>query len=147
MTSACGTTDATREETNWGVTTTKQKCFVPDVGEHWFSENYIINILCLSDVADKCRVTLDTDDEKAFKVYFPRKTVKFKQLSNRLCGLMHSDSTRHREHPIEPNKGLNFVNDNLKCFSEAMKKRSSKARKYAQRQAHQTSLPSRQQCS
>ena len=97
-----------------------------DVGEHWFSENSITNVLSLSDVADKYRVTLDTDDEKAFKVYFSRKIIKFKQLSNRSCGLMPSDSTSYSEHPIEPSEGLNFlsnsVSDNLKYFTEAMKK-------------------------
>ena len=130
----CGTADAMHIETNWGVTTTKQKCYVPDIGEHWFSEKSITNILSLSDIADKYRVTLDTDEEKAFKVHFPKKIVKFKQLSNRLYGLLPSGTSSYIEHPIvEPNKGINFVtntaNDNLKYFSESMKKRASKVRK------------------
>ena len=124
----CGTTDTIRVETNGDTTTTKQKYFIPDVGEHWFSENILTNILSLSDVADKHRVTLDTDEEKAFKVYFPREIVKLKQLNNRSYGLLPSDSTSYSECPTsQPIKSLNFAND--KCFSEAMKKRASKARK------------------
>ena len=38
-------------------------------------------MLLLSDIADGHGVTLDTSEEKAFRVYFPRKIVKFKQLS------------------------------------------------------------------
>ena len=45
---------------------------------------------------------------------------------------MPSDTSSYVEHPIDPNKGLNFVcstvDDNLKYFSESMKKRASKAR-------------------
>ena len=112
VTNVCGTNDTMHIETNGGMTTTKQKCFIPDIGEHWFSENSITNILSLSDIADKHRVTLDTDEEKAFKVHFPRKIVKFKQLSNRLYGLLPSDSTSYSAYPtLQPNKGLNFVND------------------------------------
>ena len=46
---------------------------------------------------------------------------------------MPSDTSSYVEHPIEPNKCLkvvsNTVDDNLKYFSEPMKKRASKVRK------------------
>ena len=100
-------------ETNGGVTTTKQKCYVPDIGEHWFSEKSITNILSLSDIADKYRVTLDTDEEKAFRVHFPRKIVRFKQLSNNSHGLMPSDASSYVECPIKPSKGLNFLSSTV----------------------------------
>ena len=90
-------------------------------------------MLSLSDIPDKHRVMFNADKEKALRVHFPRKVVKFKQLSNSLWRLMPSDTSNCIELPMDPNKGLNFtcnaVNDNLKCFSEQMKKRSSKDRK------------------
>ena len=56
------------------------------------------NILSLSDIIDKYRVTLDTSEERAFKVHFPRKIVKFKELSsNRLWGLIPSDDSFNEE--------------------------------------------------
>ena len=60
------------------MTTTKQKCYVPDIGEHWFSDKSITNMLSLSDISDEHRIALDTDEEKAFKIHFPKKIVKFK---------------------------------------------------------------------
>ena len=83
----CETTDTMCVETNGGMTTRTQKFCVPDIGEHWLNKKSITNTLSLSGVADEHRVTLDTDEEKAFRVHFPRKIVNFKQLSNRLHGL------------------------------------------------------------
>ena len=128
VTNACGTADTMHAETNGGVTATTQKFYIPDIREHWFSENSITNILSLSDIVDKYCVTLDANEEKAFKVYFPRKIVKFKQLSDCLYGLLPSDSSSYSEYPtLQLNKSLNFAND--KCFSKAMKRRASKAQK------------------
>lgn len=114
-------------EINRGVTTAKQKCYVPGVGEHQFSANSITNILSLCDIADKHRVTLDANKEKAFKVYFLKKIVKFKQSSNSSHRLFPSDVSSNKEHSaVEPNKGIDFANNtannNLKYFLESMKK-------------------------
>ena len=73
MSSMCGTTNTMHTEANGGVTVTKQKCYIPDIGEHWFSEKSITNTLSLSDIADGHKFTLETDEEKAFRVHFPRK--------------------------------------------------------------------------
>ena len=67
------------------------------------------NILRLSDIVDKHKVTLDTSEERALRVHFPRKIVKFKELSNRLWGLIPSDDSFYEEHPIDSEKGLQFV--------------------------------------
>ena len=90
------------------MATTNQKCYVLDIGEHWSSAKSIDNMLSLSDVADECRVTLDTSKEKAFRVYFPCKIVKFKQLSNLFCGLMPSDESSYEEHPIDLGNAYNL---------------------------------------
>ena len=49
------------------------------------------NTSSLSDLVNKRKVNLDTSKEIAFKVYFPRNIVKFKELSNSLCGSLPSD--------------------------------------------------------
>ena len=127
------TSDSLHIETNGGSTIVKQKCYIHDIGKHLFSAKSMTNILSLSDIADKHKVTLDTSEEKSFRVHYPRKIVKFKQFSDRLHGLIPSDNSFHEECPINSEKGLQFVSntvkENLEYFSEAMKKRASKARK------------------
>ena len=72
------TNDSVHVETNGGNTSSRQKCYITDIGECWFSANSIVNTLSLSDIAYKHKVISDTSEQKAFRVHFPRKMVKFK---------------------------------------------------------------------
>ena len=65
-------------DTNGGPMITNTKCNFKSIGEVWFCKKAITNILLLSDMADKFRVTLDTNVEKALVVYFSTRKVKFK---------------------------------------------------------------------
>ena len=51
----------------------KQKCNVPLLGEHWFNKDSMTNIIALSDMTAKFRVTMDSSKEKAFLSIFQKK--------------------------------------------------------------------------
>ena len=68
-----------------------KKCTIPHLGEHWFNEDSMTNIIALSDMTDKFRVTMDSNIEKALFVHLPDKVVKFKQLLNDLYGMNPAD--------------------------------------------------------
>lgn len=59
--------------TNGGPLVTRMKCDVPYLGEVWFNEKSITNIISLADMAKQFRVTMDTDAEKALLVHLPDK--------------------------------------------------------------------------
>ena len=73
------TSNSLHVETHGGSNVTKQKCHIHDVGEHWFSAKSMTNVLPLSDVVDEHKVELDTNEERALKVPFPRKIVKLEK--------------------------------------------------------------------
>ena len=54
------------------------------------------NSLSLSNVADEHRVALDASEEKALQVCFPREIVKFKELINRLWGIIPRDGSFYK---------------------------------------------------
>lgn len=64
-----------------GRITSRKKYMFRNLVEHWFNKYSVTNILSLSDVADKYRITLDTEKERVLRVYFLRKIVKFKELN------------------------------------------------------------------
>ena len=61
---------------------------VPYLGEHSYNSISMTNIISLSNITNKYKVTIDTEKEKAMVVHFLNKIVKFTQLSNRLWGLI-----------------------------------------------------------
>ena len=50
------------------------------------------NVIDISDMTDKFRVTMDSNIGKALFVHFPDKIIKFKQLNNNLYGMNPADS-------------------------------------------------------
>lgn len=65
-------------ETNGGGLRSTKKCDVPyGIGRHWFNKNSITNIIGLSDMCDVCRVTLDSDKERAMIAHLPHRKLKF----------------------------------------------------------------------
>ena len=115
-----------------GKLISKQKCSIPLLGEHWFNEESLTNIISLADMASRFRVTMDTEKDKAFLVHLPDKIVRFKQLNNNLYGM---DPT-NPESFISKEKNtknkiqlLEVVDDNLKYLSARQQKRAKLARK------------------
>ena len=92
-----------------GAMMSTQKCFVPNLGEHWFNEESMTNIIALADMADKYKVTMDTSNERAMLVHMDNKIIKFKQMNNRLYAMdprnpdeyivhKHTDESHYKYH-------------------------------------------------
>jgi hypothetical protein len=63
--------------TNAGILRTNQKATVPGWGEVWFNNQAITNIFSYAEMAQRHRITYDSDTEDAFIVHLPDKQVKF----------------------------------------------------------------------
>ena len=70
--------------TNRGVLASNQKCYIAGLGQRWYNENAIANVISLKDMADHHRVTHGSAEERAFLVYKGDKVVKFYELKNGL---------------------------------------------------------------
>jgi hypothetical protein len=77
--------------TNGGPLMSKQRCEIPHLGECWYNKHSITNIIALSDMTKKFRVTMDSSKEKALLVHFPNKVVKFKQMKGGLYAMNPKD--------------------------------------------------------
>ena len=74
-----------------------QKSKVPLLGEHWFNKDSVTNLIALSDVTSRLKVTMDSSKEKAFLVHRPDKIVRFKQLENNFYGMDPVDPESYRK--------------------------------------------------
>ena len=118
-----------------GSLTSRKKCNIPYLGEHWFNGDSITNIIAIKDMTDKYRVTMDSAVEKALFVHLPHKIVIFKQLKNNLYGVDSNDpnsSITTAEYEQKNIQLTNTVTDNLKYMSERQRKRAKAARKVFQ---------------
>ena len=104
----------------------------------------------LADMADKYRVTYDSEKERAMIVHMPDRVVKFKQLSNRLYGMdprcpeeyiVKQDQDPEGRGDVSPlqfmgvTKRWQFVetvSDNLKLLSVRQQNRAKQARRVYQ---------------
>ena len=104
-----------------GQLVSSKKCFVPDLGEHWFNSESMTNIIAMKDMTDKYRVTMDSAVEKALFVHMPKKIVVFKQLKNNLYGMDPRDPTSYitkEDYETKNVQMMNVVEDNLNMMSE-----------------------------
>ena len=69
-----------------------KECTLPHLGELWFIENSMTNVIALSHMTDKFRVTMVSNIENVLFVHLPDKIVKFKQLNNNLYDMNSVDS-------------------------------------------------------
>ena len=83
----------------------KQKCNIPMLGEHWFNKDSMTNIITLSDMTAKFKVTMDSSKDKVFFVHLPDKIVVFKQMDNNLYGM----------DPMDPNSFISKEKYDKKC--------------------------------
>ena len=59
--------------TGGGHLESKQRCNVPLLGEYWFNENSMTNVIALSDMTTKFKVTMDSRIEKSLLYTFQTK--------------------------------------------------------------------------
>jgi hypothetical protein len=77
--------------TNGGPMVSEKRCSVPHLGDHWYNEDSITNIMALCDVTDKFRVTMDSSKEKALLVHMPHKVIRFTQMKGGLYAMNPKD--------------------------------------------------------
>jgi hypothetical protein len=70
--------------TNGGVLTTSQKCDIPQWGKAWFASDGLTNIFSYAEMAERYKITTDSEVENAFIVHLPDKKVKFEKNENNL---------------------------------------------------------------
>ena len=63
-----------------GTLVSTKKCNVPYLGEYWFNEDLITNIIAMKDTTDPYIVIMSSAVEKVFFVHLPHKIIVFKQL-------------------------------------------------------------------
>jgi hypothetical protein len=73
--------------TNGGQLTTNLKGYLPNYGMVWYHEAAITNILSLSNVKKKFKITYDSSEDNCFKVHIKNKVLKFTELKNGLYAI------------------------------------------------------------
>ena len=81
--------DSMTMTTNGGELTTNVKGHLPGYGDAWCHPDAMANMLSLSNVAKKCRVTFDSTEDSVFCVHTPDHIVRF-QCSDK--GLFYHDA-------------------------------------------------------
>ena len=117
--------------TNGGVMESNMICDVPHLGTHWFNKNSLTNIIALKDMADKFRVTYDSENERAMQVHMPDKIIRFKEFSNGLYARNPYEEDKKIDKFKTPPKiqMLNTLEENLNFLSSRQQQRAKMARK------------------
>jgi hypothetical protein len=112
---------------NAGVTRTDMIGDLPGYGQVWFNKNGIANILSLSKVEAKYRITYDSKHGKQFVVHKEDGTMRqFKQSDN---GLFYMDAKELIEEEEDGTVLVNTVDENKKKYTNAAYKQAALARK------------------
>ena len=108
--------------TNGGELTTNKKATVKMVGEVWFADHAITNVISLSEMEKKYRITYDTSKGQAFIVHVtPKHQVKFELTENGLYAYKPKEST-------SANCFVESVKDNQRDYTERELQRAKRAR-------------------
>jgi hypothetical protein len=111
---------------NAGVTRTDKIGDLPGYGEVWFNEKGIANILLLSKVEEKYRITYDSADSKQFIVHKENGSVrKFTQSAS---GLFYLDARKAKKEK-DGTVLVNTVEDNKTKYTNAVYKQAVLARR------------------
>ena len=109
--------------TNGGSMVTNMKADLPEWGEVWFNEKAITNIFSYAEMADRYRITYDSEKEDAFIVHLPDKTVRFERIGMNLY--VFKPTTRIR---AENAQMLNTLEENKTFYTERQFQRAKRAR-------------------
>ena len=105
---------------NVGVKTTNLMGELPGYGMVWFYPDGIVNILLLSRVKDKCRVTYDSTVDNVFHVHKHDKILKFREATRHLY--YFDTNARFEDFDVEVSDSegsvlINTVEENASRFS------------------------------
>jgi hypothetical protein len=117
------TNEALKIMTNGGPMVSKQWCTVPHLGEYWYNEDSITNIMALCDVTDKFRVTMDSSKENALLVHMPHKVICFTQMKGGLYTMNPKDPENNGSIPGQSHLGK-MLEENMAFLSPRQQKRA-----------------------
>ena len=109
--------------TNGGSMVTNMKADLPQWGEVWFNEKAITNIFSYAEMADRYRITYDSEKEDAFIVHLPDKPVRFKRIGINLYVFKPTTTIK-----AENAQMFNSVEENKKFYTERQFERAKRAR-------------------
>jgi hypothetical protein len=114
---------------NAGVTRTDMVGDLPGCGEVWFNKSGIANILSLSRMEKKCRITYDSKNGKQFIVHKENGMVRrFRQSEDGLFHMDAKESDEEQDGTVLVNK-VETVKGNKKNHTKAACKQATLARK------------------
>jgi hypothetical protein len=114
------TNDTLTLYTNGGILTTSQKCDIPQWGEVWFEPDEFTNIFSYAEMAERYKITTDSEVENAFIVHISDKKVKFEKNENNLyIYILKKEKNVQLLSSVEENKGFYTSNQ----FERAKKAR------------------------
>ena len=109
--------------TNGGTLVTRQKADLPQWGEVWFNDKAVTNIFSYAEMADRYRIKYDSEEDDAFFVYLPNKTVRFERIGNNLYVYKPRNKTIPQRIQL-----LNTVNENKSFYTQRQFERAKRAR-------------------
>jgi hypothetical protein len=109
--------------TNGGTLVTTQKADLPQWGVVWYNEKAITNIFSYAEMADKYRITYDSDKEDAFVVHMPDKTVRFERIGLNLY--VYKPPMNKTKNRVQL---LNTVEENKSYYTQRQFERAKRAR-------------------
>ena len=112
---------------NAGVKTTNMRGYLSGYGDVWYFQDGIANILSLSQVKEKFRVTYDSAADNAFHVHKPDKILIFKEATRRLY--YYDTADRNKESTVL----IQTVDENKSKFTTYDYSRAKLARKIQRR--------------
>ena len=108
--------------TNGGSIVTSKKADLPQWGEVWFNENAITNIFSYAEMADRYRITYDSNKADEFVVHLPEKDVRFTRMGTNLYIFKPPKSAQ------VATALLNTVEENKKFYTQRQFDRAKRAR-------------------
>ncbi len=118
--------EAMKLSTNGGVLETNRKAGLPEWGEVWFNPKAITNIFSRAEMADRYRMTYDSENQDAFIVHLPKQQVKFDRIG--------MDLNVHKWRPSKDNADskhsqfINTVKENTTFYTQRQFERAKRAR-------------------
>jgi len=118
--------------TNGGELTTNNEAQVPGFGKVWFNNKAITNMFSFAEMEDKCRITCDSQKERAFIVHMPDKQVKFQHQPNGLYTTITQCDTGNEEDGNQNYRSatnlLNTVEENKSMYTDHQVAKAKRAR-------------------
>jgi hypothetical protein len=121
--------------TNTGEKTIELEANVPGLGHTWFDPKQIANVFGFSHMADKYRITYDSDKEDAFLVHIKEGIIKFARTCDGLYAYKPSSRFKNQEKKSKTtirqhiSNMVSSVKENLMAFTKRQYENAKRARR------------------